>query len=177
MRLGPADVGEVEADAVLVSGYVLLADGTAAAGEEALARARATWVAVDAASSRLVGAIGADDALARADGANALFANEEEATALTGETAEAAVAILARRFRLVCVKLGAAGAVAALDGVTERRSPARPVAGESAGAGDAFAGVLLAGLALGRPLGASLERACAAGARVAAGEAAPEPVV
>lgn len=176
-HFGPTDIGEVAADAVLVSGYVLLADATAAAGREALARARATWVAVDAGSHRLVGAVGADAALARTAGANALFANEEEATALTGETAEAAAKALARRFRLVCVKLGAAGALAILDGVAERRSPARRVGAESAGAGDAFAGVLLAGLALGRPLGASLERACAAGARVAAGDAAPARVV
>lgn len=176
-RFAPADVGEVEADAVLVSGYVLLADGTAEAGREALARARATWVAVDAASHRLVGTVGADNTLTRASGANALLANEEEAVALTGGTAEAAVDVLARSFRLVCVKLGPAGAVAALDGVLERRSPARTAAGSSAGAGDAFAGVLLAGLALGRPLGVSLERACAAGARAAAGDGAPAPAV
>jgi sugar/nucleoside kinase (ribokinase family) len=176
-RLDGTDVGEIEAEAVLVSGYVLLADGTADAGREALARARSTWVAVDAASRHLVAAVGADETLARAAAANALLANEEEALALTGATAEAAVEALADRFRLVCVKLGPAGAVAALDGVTERRSPPRRSAGSSAGAGDAFAGVLLASLALGRPLGASLARACAAGARAAAGEAAPLRVV
>src|SRR4051794_9106527 len=178
VRLERADIGEIEADAVLVSGYVLLADGTAEAGHEALARAaRSTWVAVDAASRHLVGAVGADEALARVAGANALLANEEEALALTGATAEAAVEALAGRFRLVCVKLGAAGAVAVLDGVTERCSPPRRAAAPRAGAGDAFAGVLLANLALDRSLGQSLERACAAGASAAAGEAAPLRVV
>jgi ribokinase len=146
------EVGPLEADAVLVSGYFLFqSDGDPLAGIDA------EWLAVDAGSSRLVRL----EPTARAD---ALFVNEEELRALGGD-----VSALCKRFRLVCVKRGAAGATAYLDGAVEQRTPPERVPVERAGAGDAFAGVLLAGLVLGRGLGDALERACAAGARAAAG--------
>ncbi len=145
-------VGPLEADAVLVSGYFLFqSDG------DPLARIDARWLAVDAGSPRLVRL----EPAARAD---ALFVNEQELHALGGDASA-----LCKRFRLVCVKRGAAGATAYLDGAVEERTPPERVAAERAGAGDAFAGVLLAGLLLGRGLGEALERACAAGARAAAG--------
>lgn len=163
------DLGDLTADAVLVSGYVLLHDDTFDAGRAALEHAAADWIAVDSGSARLVTRIGAHTALARALGANAIFADADEAEALTGETGEAAAAVLAERFRLVCVKLGADGAIASLDGVTERRLPPERLEHGAAGAGDALAGVLLAGLLLGRSLGDALEQACAAGTQAAAG--------
>jgi ribokinase len=146
------EVAPLEADAVLVSGYFLFqSDG------DPLARIDAEWLAVDAGSPRLV-------RLEPAIRADALFVNEEELRALGGD-----VSALCKRFRLVCVKRGATGATAYLDGVVEERTPPERVSVASAGAGDAFAGVLLAGLLLGRGLGDALERACAAGARAATG--------
>jgi sugar/nucleoside kinase (ribokinase family) len=170
--LRPEDLGDLSGAAVLVSGYVLLHDDTFDAGRAALEHAAADLIAVDAGSARLVTRVGAYTALARMLGANAIFADAAEAEALTGEAGDAAVAALAERFRLVCVKLGADGAIASLDGVTERRLPPERLPHGAAGAGDALAGVLLAELVQGRGLGDALEHACAAGTRAAAGNAA-----
>lgn len=153
------ELAELSAKAVLVSGYYLFNE----APDGVLSRVRAEWLAVDAGSSRLVERLGAEGALRRMTGANALFADEEEAAAL-GSMDE-----LAERFRLVCVKRGAQGATATLDGVTVSAEPPRRVETVQSGAGDAFAGVVLASLLLGRELGDALTRGCAAGARAAAG--------
>jgi sugar/nucleoside kinase (ribokinase family) len=137
---------------VLVSGYFLFnADG------DPLAQIEAEWVAVDAGSPNLV-------RLDRLDGANALFLDERELDAVGGD-----VAALRERFRLLCIKRGPDGATAILDGRTEARTPRERAACVRAGAGDAFAGSLLASLLLGRDLGDALERACATGACTAAG--------
>jgi 2-dehydro-3-deoxygluconokinase len=170
--LRPEDLGDLTGSAVLVSGYVLLHDDTFDAGRAALEHAAADFIAVDAGSARLVTRVGAHTALARMLGANAIFADADEVEALTGETGDAALAVLAERFKLVCVKLGAEGAVASLDGVVERRPAPERLAHGAAGAGDALAGVLLAELAQGRDLGDALEHACAAGTHAAAGNAA-----
>jgi ribokinase len=132
----------IEGDAVLVSGYVPTA-------EEALARAEAPWIALDAA--RLV---------ELPAGGNAVFANEDAARRLTGEAApQRAVRELGTRYRLACVTLGAQGVVAALDGrlATGR---ADPVDADPIGAGDTFAATLLVGLARGDDLGVALDEAC-----------------
>src|SRR4051794_27263659 len=123
--LSEADVGELVADAVLLSGYVLLHDDTFDAGRAALEHAMADWIAVDAASARLATRIGGHTALARMLGANAIFADREEALALTGETEDDAAAALAEGFKLVCVKLRADGAIARVGGMVERRAPPR----------------------------------------------------
>lgn len=163
------DLGDLGASAVLLSGYVLLHDDTFDAGRAALERAAAEWIAVDAASARLVERVGSHTALARMLGANAVFADADEAEALTGETGEAAAVALAERFKLVCVKLGADGAIACLGGaVAHCEAPERLPHG-AAGAGDALAGALLAALVLGQTLGDALAAACAAGTRAAAG--------
>jgi len=146
------DPGTVSADAILVSGYFLFqADG------DPLERIRAEWLAVDAGSPRLV-------RLEPAARANAFFVDEAELAALGGD-----VDALTGLFRLVCVKRGEAGASAYLDGAKQDGAPPEPVTGTQAGAGDAFAGALLACLLLGRDLGDALERACVAGARAVAG--------
>ena len=167
--LSEGDLGDLAADAVLLSGYVLLHDDTARAGRAALERAAARWVAVDAASTGLVSRIGADAARSRMLGANAIFADDGEAHALTGETGDGAADLLAEQFDLVCVKLGADGAIARLGPASERRPAPERLPHGAAGAGDAFAGALLAGLVLGRSLGDALEAACAAGTRAARG--------
>ena len=109
----------IEADAVLVSGYVPAAD-------EALARADASWVALDAA--RLT---------SLPPGGNAVFAS--------GPHHE--VHRLAEGRRLAVVTFGARGAEAVLAGRLERVAPERTAA-DGPGSGDVFAGTLL--VALGR---------------------------
>ena len=145
----------IEADAVLVSGYLPIETIT-----EALARARAPWVALDAA--RL------DELPA---GANAVVANEEAARRLTGKGPEEAATELGERYRLACVTRAALGAVAVLDGRLETAA-ADPVAGDATGAGDAFAAALLVGLARGTRLPEALSSACRLGALAAASAAA-----
>jgi sugar/nucleoside kinase (ribokinase family) len=163
--LVPADIPEpLHADVLLVSGYVLLHDDSAPAGLAALRRAVARWRAVDAAAAHLVERCGPQRFFELADAANAVLATEDEARALTGlaEAGEAA-ALLAERFGLACVKRGAQGAVAVVDGRVEEASvPA--VAGDGFGAGDAFGATLLVGLARGDDLAAALAAACEAGA-------------
>jgi sugar/nucleoside kinase (ribokinase family) len=141
----------LEADAVLVSGY--LPAGALAA---ALGRARADWVLLDAA------------ALAELpEGGNAVVANEQQARALTGLEAEDAVRVLSKRYPLACVTLGARGAVAVLDGQLERAEPAERALQEAPGAGDAFAAALLVTLARGGSLPDALEEGCRCGAAAA----------
>jgi ribokinase len=166
-RLAPADVPErIDAPAVLVSGYVLLHEDTRAAGRAALERAKGPWVAVDAASARLVAAAGRRGFQALTEAATVLVLNDDEAAALTGERGEAAARALAESFLLVCVKQGARGALALNEGRLERveASAAPGMAQDGTGAGDAFAGALLAALTQGRDVAEALARACAAGA-------------
>jgi sugar/nucleoside kinase (ribokinase family) len=130
----------IQADAVLVSGYV---PGAA----DALERANAPWVALDVARLE-----------ALPDGGNAVIANEEAAERLTGEAEERAVRALAEGRRLACVTLGARGAVAMLDGSVQR-VPAEAVTADAPGAGDAFAATLLVALAQEHTLADALARA------------------
>jgi sugar/nucleoside kinase (ribokinase family) len=164
VRLAPDDLPPaIEAGVVLVSGYSLLQEPAEIAARAALARAQTEWLAVDAASARLVEAFGIDrffDATAAVD---VLLANADEARALTGLDGEEAALELARRYRVACVKLGPDGAVAARGGEVARAAaaPTEPV--DTLGAGDAFA----AGFLLALSAGADLERSVAEGCRTA----------
>lgn len=162
-RLSVADIPELlEADALLVSGFALFQDGSAAAARAALARFSGRWAAVDLASPKLAADADLDEL---AGVAGVVLATAEEARAATGAEPEEAARLLASRFSLACVKLGAEGAIAAQGDRVERAAPGR-VAGYSAfGSGDAFAGVLLVSLARGDPLARALGLACEAGAR------------
>ena len=161
-KLAPADIPDpLEAGAVLVAGWALLQPDTAPAAAAAFDRARADWIAVDPASARLVERFGASRFFEATARATAILASEDEAAALTGERTPEA---LAGRYRLACVKLGPAGAIAILDGRREQAAPLERVEGELLGAGDAFAGTLLAALAAGADLGRALQQACDAGA-------------
>jgi sugar/nucleoside kinase (ribokinase family) len=162
-RLAPADLpADLEAAAVLVSGYVLLHESTEQAGRAALDRARSDWIAVDMAAAQLLARAGPDRALELAGGANVLLANEEEARVLTGVDAPAAARALGRRFRVACVKRGPEGAVACVDGeLLEAPAPRRLSPG--VGAGDAFAAGLLVALARGAPAQDALVAACRTG--------------
>ncbi len=141
----------IEADAVLVSGY-LDADTI----ETALLRSRAPWVALDAARLSELPA-----------GGNAVIANEEAARRLTGKAPDEAARILSNRYRLACVTRGAEGAVAILDDRRESAA-ADPVDADAPGAGDAFAAALLVELAQGADLADALAAGCRSGARAAA---------
>jgi ribokinase len=135
--LTPAELPDtIEADAVVLSPY--LEDATAAA---AVDRSRARWIASVGRPLR---------------GANAVVLSEVES--------DEGVHLLAERFRLACVTLGALGAIAVLDG--HEASVALPAveALDPTGAGDAFAAALLVALC-GE---ASLEEALAEAARCGA---------
>lgn len=169
-HLAPGDLpADLEAGAVLVSGYILVNEGSMEAGRAAIERAHAPFVAVDAASWPLVEAFGVERFFEVTGPANVLLANEREAEVLSGFAAgEAAAKELGRRYPMACVKLGAEGAVAAWDGRTIHE-PAEPVEEvDPTGAGDAFDGALLAALVRGTSPEEALRAACRAGARVAA---------
>jgi ribokinase len=75
---------------------------------------------------------------------------------------------LGERTRLVCLTLGAEGAVLLEDGQEVARAEPPPVeAVDGTGAGDAFTACLVVSLLEGRPRNESLRRACAAGALAA----------
>jgi sugar/nucleoside kinase (ribokinase family) len=160
-RLALTDLPKrLEARAVLVSGYSLLQPGPEAAARAALERATADWLAVDAASARLVAAFGADRFLDATATANVLLANADEARTLTGLDAEQAALMLARQYRVVCIKLGRDGAIAAADGDIVR-ADVRPLdRADTLGAGDAFAGGFLFALAGGAEPAVALRTAC-----------------
>ena len=175
-RFSPDDVPpRLEAGAVLVSGYALLQADTEGGALAALERADAEWVAVDAASARLLDRYGREPFFAATSGASALLLNEDEAFALTDEEPEGAARALGDLFRLVCVKRGAAGAIGVLDGeVLQAPAPEVQVV-DAAGAGDAFAGALLAALAAGRPFAQALDEAVRAGSAAAASSSSWPP--
>ena len=164
LRLAPGDLpATLEAGSVLVSGYSLLQAGPEAAARAALERSQAEWLAVDAASSRLLSAFGVDRFFEATATAGVLLANAEEALALTGLDADEAALALARRYRVVCVKLGRAGAIAAT-GTELVRAEVQPLErADTLGAGDAFAGGFLPALARGAELTVALRAGCDAG--------------
>jgi sugar/nucleoside kinase (ribokinase family) len=151
-RIRPGHLPALEADAVLVSGY--LPSETVAA---ALSRARAEWVALDIARLDAV-----------PDTAPVVLANEETARRLTRAAPEGAARQLAGGRRLACVTLGADGAVAAWEGRTERATAPTAAQGSAFGPGDAFAAGLLASLARGKAVPEALAAGCRAGAEAAA---------
>jgi sugar/nucleoside kinase (ribokinase family) len=172
-RLRPEDLPPaLDAPAVLVCGYLLFDPGSEEAAVAALERARARWVAVDASSWPLLEAYGRDRFLEATGPATLLLANELEVRALAGGPGGGDVrrqaTRLAAHFDLVCVKLGARGALAVAGGyVAESPSPAVREA-DPTGAGDAFDGVFLTALLRGLDLEEALWAACEAGARAAA---------
>ena len=161
-RLSAADIPQLAARAVLVSGHTLLSDDTAAAARAALETAVAPLIAVVAAGPS------GHDFHERAKGANVLFANEAEAWALTGLEPEEAAVALAKLYELAVVTAGPDGAVAVRGRELVVTSHGEPVQSHRSGAGDAFAGVLLVALASGVALKEALERAGEAGRRALA---------
>ncbi len=161
--LRPSDIGGLDGDAVLVSGYVLLHDDTLEAGRSALETV-AKWRAADVGAAGLAAKVGRVELLDRFADANVIFANEEEAEVLTGLPAVPAVTALARSFEVAVIKMGSSGVVAASQsGVVHVPAPDIRVTGATTGAGDALDAGVLVGLAT----GLDLEPALALGARAA----------
>jgi sugar/nucleoside kinase (ribokinase family) len=168
-RFSPDDVpAPLDADALFVSGFALFQAGSSEAARAALSRFTGSWAGIDLGSPSLAPAAADSDLRTSGHYETVLLATADEARALSGEEPESAARTLASRFTVVCVKLGSDGAVAAAGDRLERASVAAVERTTPFGAGDAFGAVLLLALAEGGPLGAALERACAAGARAAA---------
>ncbi|WP_406860261.1 PfkB family carbohydrate kinase [Streptomyces sp. HUAS MG47] len=151
-----------------VSGYLFFGDTSRGAVRAALGDARAAGVpvSVDPASAGFLKETGVARFLAAAEGVDVLLPNADEARLLTGlDEAEAAARALSRRFPLVAMTLGAAGALVAESGAVTARVTApsvRPV--DTTGAGDAFTGAFLAARLSGAAPSAAAEAGCRAGA-------------
>ncbi|MFI9120772.1 carbohydrate kinase family protein [Streptomyces bikiniensis] len=183
LRLSPADWCPELLDGVArlhLSGYLFFADPSRGAARRALRDAGEAGVAVsvDPASAGFLAALGADRFLAAAEGAEVLLPNADEARVLTGHAGpERAAAELSRRFPLVVVTLGAAGALVAEDGAVTARvaaPPVRPV--DSTGAGDAFTGAFLAARLAGADPAKAAEAGCGAGAEAVTAVGGRPPV-
>ncbi|MFJ5935097.1 carbohydrate kinase family protein [Streptomyces sp. NPDC093071] len=175
LRLSPADWSPKLLDGVArlhLSGYLFFADRSRGTARRALRDAGEAGVpvSVDPASAGFLEELGADRFLAAAEGAEVLLPNADEARTLTGHAApERAAAELSRRFPLVVVTLGAAGALVAEGGAVTARvaaPPVRPV--DSTGAGDAFTGAFLAARLAGADPAEAAEAGCGAGAEAVA---------
>lgn len=169
--LAPEDLPPtIEAGAVLISGYLLLQEAGHDAAVAALARARADLIAVETASWPLLEAFGADRFFEETSVADAVLANEREVEVLTGRGGADAAAALGERYRLAAVKMDRRGAALCADGRV-LTAPAEVIDEiDPTGAGDAFDGVLLVTLVRGAAPEDALDRACHAGALVAASE-------
>jgi sugar/nucleoside kinase (ribokinase family) len=164
-RISPEDLPDrLGAGAVHVSGYLLFHPGSEPAVRAALDRADAEHVAVDAASWPLIRDFGPGRFVEATRRATILLANEDEARTLASGGPEDAARALSRSYRYVVVKLDSGGAVLGTGGGIERVEAPHVEAVDPTGAGDAFAGVLLARLTA----GADLPGATADGARAAA---------
>ncbi|MFE0652147.1 carbohydrate kinase family protein [Streptomyces sp. NPDC059534] len=187
LRLSPADWSAGLLDGVArlhLSGYLFFSGPSRETARRALRDARTAGVpvSVDPASAGFLDRLGADRFLAAAEGTELLLPNADEARSLTGGSEpEAAAAELSRRFPLVVVTLGAAGALLAEGGSVTARVAAPPVAPtrriDSTGAGDAFTGAFLAALLAGADPARAAEAGCRAGAEAVTvvGGRPPEP--
>ena len=187
------------AAAVHLEGYTLwrphLATGLLRAGRAA----GVGLTSIDCASVECVAAKGGEVAAALGGGLiDVVFCNEDEAAALAPHLAAdrrpsnddgdddddrvgaVLTACVAAGARVAVATLGAAGARAAFreggggDAIAHARSPASPVpvVADTVGAGDAFAGGVLAALLAGAPPPAALAVGCAAGAAAVAAHGA-----
>lgn len=151
-----------------LSGYLFFAGPSRAVAETALAaaRARGVPVSVDPASAGFLAELGVERFLAAVDGVDVLLPSEAEARLLAGAPGAEAAAKLSRRFPMVVVKRGTAGALAARDGEVRAETRALPAAArDSTGAGDAFTGAFLTTRLTGGGLCEALAEGCRAGAR------------
>lgn len=156
-----------ETRCVVVSGYSLFAEQPRAAvqwmaGE---ARQRGIPVFVDAASVGFVSEVGPEQFLEWTRGFSTLFANEDEAVALSGRgDLEGQMRALGPNYGRVVIKLGAAGAaVGDASGVTLRVPAPKVEVVDTTGAGDAFAAAFISAELGGADIETCLKRGVEAG--------------
>ena len=156
-------------DLLHVSGYALFSPGPRAAVRELMDAAgrRDIPVTVDPASHSCLEEVGPENFLEWTRQAHICFPNEAEAAMLAGTAdPEEQLPALSRRFELVVIKRGAAGAVAATRGGGRWRAAASPAQViDTSGAGDAFVAGFLAAYLQGRQVDACLRSAVACGSR------------
>jgi sugar/nucleoside kinase (ribokinase family) len=170
-HLEAADVQGIEAAAVLVSGYLFLQEPGHDIAIAAIASANTPLLAVEAASWPLVEVFGVERFFEETGSCDVVLANEREARVLTDADGDAAARALGERYRFAAVKRAANGATLIADGRLVAADGEAVEEVEATGAGDAFDGVLLSSLALGRAPEEAIARACHAGALVAASPA------
>lgn len=153
---------------VVVSGYSLFAENPRGAVQwmASEAQRRNIPVAVDAASVGFIEEVGTQNFLDWTRGFSTLFANADEAAALSGTTVlEEQFARLVPNYGRVVIKLGPAGAVIGTAAGLRLSLPAPKVeVVDTTGAGDAFA----AGFLSAELRGEALETALAAGIKAGA---------
>ncbi|MGN9842381.1 carbohydrate kinase family protein [Nonomuraea sp. H19] len=155
-----------------LSGYIFFAAPGLRLARRAMADAAAAGVAIsiDPASTGPLRDFGVERFLSESAPANLIIPNLDEALLLSGSsTPERAAVLLSERYGTAVVKLGAEGALAAVDGgivATAAGLPAEVV--DSTGAGDAFAAGFLAAILQGAGEGTALEAGCRAGAECVA---------
>ncbi|GAA2829740.1 hypothetical protein GCM10020220_018280 [Nonomuraea rubra] len=155
-----------------LSGYVLFAEAGLGLARRAMADAAAAGVAIsiDPASTGPLQEFGLERFIRETAPAGLIIPNLDEALLLSeARTAEQAAVHLSERYGTAVVKLGARGALAAVDG--EVVATAEGVSAEvvdSTGAGDAFAAGYLAAKLLGAGEQAALQAGCRAGAECVA---------
>jgi sugar/nucleoside kinase (ribokinase family) len=171
LALSPADLPDALLDGcarLVVSGYSLFEPSPRAAVTGLMARAAARGIEtlVDAASVGFLQEIGAESFFAWTAGIGTLFANADEAAALTGMTSlDAQMQALAAHYPRVVVKLGGLGAALLRRGGRAVSLPAPAVTiVDSTGAGDAFAAAFIAAELADNADEACLRAAIAAGA-------------
>lgn len=159
-------------DHLHVSGYLLLDAATRSVGVDALALARSRGIStsVDVCSVAPLAQVTPDVFLQAAQGASTLFANNEEALAVSAQdTVEDAASSLAALFGEVVITRGEHGALAAV-GSERFAVPATVVdVQDTTGAGDAATGAYLGARLHGEDPAVALERAMIASARVVGG--------
>ena len=166
--LSAADVPETliaGASHIHLSGYSFFASSPRAAVLDVIGRAGSTPISVDPASAEFLREVGPENFFDWTKRADMLVPNAEEAAVLTGANEpEVQCALLAARYPLIIIKLGAAGCVAAAGAERWRVEAPKVVALDTTGAGDAFFAAFLAATLAGSDVAQALGLAVAAGA-------------
>lgn len=133
----------VEADLLLLSGYMFFAEvgRGAALGLIERARARGIKIALDAASAGYIADVSVPAFLGWTAGIDLLFANAEEAALLSGAVeGDLQAQTLLSTYVQIVIKQGGQGAIGAgPDGAVHHSSAVAATSVDSTGAGDAFA--------------------------------------